>query len=430
MATAALKQKTTDIKPKVPKKRPPVDKGPKELIFLWEGKNRSGQVVKGEKSAVSEAMVRALLRREGITPSKVKKKSKPLFGGGGGGRKITTADISIFARQLATMMSAGVPLVQSFDIVGKGHDNPSMQKLIFAIKGDIEAGGTMAEALRMHPDYFDTLFCNLVEAGEQAGILESLLGKIATYKEKTETMKKKIKKALSYPIAVIIVAFIITAVLMIFVVPVFADMFKDFGADLPMPTQVVVAISNAFVANWYIIFGSVIGASMAFKEAKKRSTAFRHAMERLSLKLPLFGEILNKSAVARFARTLATMFAAGTPLVDSMESVAGAAGNIVYYEAIIKIRDDISTGTALAVSLRDVNVFPNMVVQMISIGEESGAIDAMLNKVADFYEEEVDNLVDNLSSLMEPMIMAFLGVVIGGLVVAMYLPIFKLGAVV
>ncbi|MDM8546947.1 type II secretion system F family protein [Candidatus Venteria ishoeyi] len=405
--------------------------GPQAIVFVWEGKNRSGQKTKGEKSGTSEAMVRALLRREGITPGKVKKKSKPLFGEGfGGGGTITTADISIFARQLATMMASGVPLIQAFEIVGQGHDNPAMRKLIYEIKNDVEAGGTLAEALRKHPDQFDTLFCNLVEAGEQAGILEDLLGKIASYKEKSEGMKKKIKKALGYPIAVLIVAFVITAILMIFVVPVFADLFMGFGAALPAPTQFIMMLSNAFVAYWYLIFGSIIGLVMAFKQAKKRITPFRHMTERLSLKLPLFGEILTKSAIARFARTLATMFAAGTPLVESMDSVAGATGNIVYVEALLKVKEEVSAGTGLAVSLRDTGVFPNMVIQMVAIGEESGSIDAMLSKVADFYEEEVDNLVEMLSSLMEPMIMAFLGVVIGGLVVAMYLPIFQMGSVI
>jgi type IV pilus assembly protein PilC len=320
--------------------------------------------------------------------------------------------------------------VQSFEIVGNGHENPSMRNLIMTIKSDVEAGGTLAEALRKHPDQFDNLFCNLVEAGEQAGILESLLGKVAAYKEKSEAIKKKVKKALTYPIAVLVVAFIITAILMIFVVPVFSDMFKSFGGELPAPTQFVVAVSNIFVEYWYIIFGSVIGAVMAFKFANKNSKAFNEAMQRLSLKLPLFGDLLTKSALARFARTLSTMFAAGTPLVEAMDSVAGATGNVVYYEAVMKMKQDISVGTSLATSMKDVGVFPNMAIQMVSIGEESGAIDAMLAKVADFYEEEVENLVDALSSLMEPMIMAFLGVVIGGLVVAMYLPIFKMGSVV
>jgi type IV pilus assembly protein PilC len=398
-------------------------------VFVWEGRNKQGQKAKGEMSGASEALVKALLRRQGIVPTKVKKKSKPLFGGVGG-KPITAGDISIFARQLATMMNAGVPLIQSFEIVGDGHENPSMRELIFEIKTFIEAGGTFADALRLHPEHFDSLFCNLIEAGEQAGILESLLGKVASYKEKNEAMKKKIKKALTYPTAVLVVAFIVTAILMIFVVPIFADMFKSFGAGLPGMTQFVVNLSNAFVAYWYIIFGSIGGVIFAFVQARKRSKTFFNFVQRMSLKLPIFGELLTKSAVARFARTLSVMSAAGTPLVEAMVSVAGATGNIVYYDAVMKTRDDISTGTSLAASMRESGVWPNMVIQMVQIGEESGAVDQMLSKVADFYEEEVDNLVDALSSLMEPMIMAFLGIVIGGLVVAMYLPIFKMGSVV
>jgi len=401
-------------------------KAKEEVFFIWEGKDKAGKPAKGELAGVSEVFVKAALRRQGIIATKVKKKPKPLFGGGG--KPITAGDIALFARQLTTMMESGVPLLQSFDIVGQGHENPNMQKLILTIKADIEAGGTMAEALRQHPEHFDTLFCNLVEAGEQAGILESLLNKVAGYKEKGEAMRKKIKKALSYPIAVLIVAFVITAILMIFVVPVFADMFAEFGSDLPAMTQFVVMLSNAFVDYWYIIFGSVFGAAFAFKQANKRSIAFNHAMQRLSLKLPLFGELLIKSAIARFARTLATMFAAGTPLVEAMDSVAGATGNIVFVTAVMEMKNKIEQGEALATSMRDQgDVWPNMVVQMVQIGEESGSIDKMLEKVADYYEEEVDNLVDALSSLMEPMIMAFLGIVIGGLVVAMYLPIFKMG---
>ncbi len=402
------------------------EKALKEIDFIWEGK-KGNQKVKGEKKAASEAVVRALMRKDGIMITKIKKKPKPLWENK---PPILTSDISIFARQLATMMSSGVPLVQSFEIVGNGHDNASMRDLIMTIKSDVEAGGTLAEALRKHPDQFDTLFCNLVEAGEQAGILESLLGKVAAYKEKSEAIKKKVKKAVTYPIAVLIVAFIITAILMIFVVPVFSDMFKSFGGELPGPTQFVVNVSNIFVNYWYIIFGGIFAALTAFKFANKHSKAFNEAMQRLSLKLPLFGDLLTKSALARFARTLATMFAAGTPLVEAMDSVAGATGNIVYYEAVMKMKQEISIGSSLASTMKDVGVFPNMAIQMVSIGEESGAIDAMLNKVADFYEEEVENIVDALSSLMEPMIMAFLGVVIGGLVVAMYLPIFKMGSVV
>jgi type IV pilus assembly protein PilC len=407
---------------------PPKDNKPKDNMYVWEGKDKQGKKVKGELTGTSEPLIKAALRRQGVTPTKVRKKSKPLLGGTG--KPITAGDISIFARQMTTMMESGVPLIQAFEIVGQGHDNPSMQQLILTIKSDIEAGGTFADALRRHPQHFDTLFCNLVEAGEQAGILESLLNKVATYKEKTESMKKKIKKALTYPIAVLVVAFIITAILMIFVVPVFADLFTGFGADLPGPTKFVVAISNGFVAYWYLIFGGIFLAGFLFKEANKRSIAFNHAMQRLALKIPVVGEILSKSAVARFARTLSTMFAAGTPLVEAMDSVAGATGHIVYSEAVLKTRDEIATGTALATSMRDTGVWPNMMIQMVQIGEESGSIDKMLSKVADFYEEEVDSLIDALSSLMEPMIMAFLGVVIGGLVVAMYLPIFKMGQVI
>ncbi len=422
MATKAA----TKAKGRAAKAAPPKAEK-KDDMYVWEGKDRQGKKVKGELTGTSEALVKVALRRQGVTPTKVRKKPKPLFGGAG--KPITATDIAIFARQMTTMMESGVPLIQAFEIVGQGHENPSMQELILTIKADIEAGGTFADALRRHPKHFDTLFCNLVEAGEQAGILESLLNKVATYKEKTESMKKKIKKALTYPIAVLVVAFVITAILMIFVVPVFADLFSGFGAALPAPTQFVVMISNAFVNYWYIIFGSIIGAGFLFKEANSRSIAFNHAMQKLALKIPVVGDILSKSSVARFARTLSTMFAAGTPLVEAMESVAGATGHVVYAEAVLKMRDEIATGTALATTMRETGVWPNMVVQMVQIGEESGSIDKMLGKVADFYEEEVDALIDALSSLMEPMIMAFLGVVIGGLVVAMYLPIFKMGSV-
>ncbi|MCP4698292.1 MAG: type II secretion system F family protein [Gammaproteobacteria bacterium] len=402
----------------------------KQYVFLWEGKNKAGTVSKGEMTAASETTVRALLRRQQINPTKVKKRTAPLLSIGGEGQPVTAGDIALFARQLATMMSSGVPLVQAFEIVGRGHEKKSMERLILSIKSDVEGGSTLAEALRKNPQHFDALFCNLVEAGEQAGILEDLLHKIATYKEKTESMKKKIKKALTYPIAIIIVAFVITAILMIFVVPVFADMFRDFGAELPGLTQFIVTLSDAFVDYWYIIFGCVGGFVFVFLEIKKRSVKFQHILQRLSLKLPVFGELLTKSAISRFARTLSTMFAAGTPLVEALVSVAGATGNIVFYEATMKVRDDVSSGTQLNVSMKTTGIFPNMVVQMVTIGEEAGSIDAMLGKVADYYEEEVDNLVDAMSSLIEPVIMAFLGVVIGGLVVGMYLPIFKMGQVV
>ncbi|MBI2994012.1 MAG: type II secretion system F family protein [Gammaproteobacteria bacterium] len=400
----------------------------KSNMYQWEGTDKAGKKVKGERSGQSEALVKAVLRREGIKPIKVKKKSKPLLGGGG--KKITTKDITIFSRQLATMMSSGVPLVQSFEIVGRGHENPSMQELIIAIKGDVEAGSTLAEALGKHRLQFNDLYVSLVAAGEQAGILEAILHKLATYLEKTESLKAKIKKALFYPIAVIVVAFVITTILMIFVIPQFADLFASFGADLPAMTLFVMACSKFFTSYWYLVFGGIFATLYAFVEAKKRSRAFAQFLDRASLKIPIVGDILNKSAIARFARTLATMFAAGTPLVEAMVSVAGACGNVVYYNATMKMRDAVATGTQLQVTMRESELFPNMVVQMVAIGEEAGSLDQMLSKVADFYEEEVDNAVDALTSLLEPMIMAFLGVIIGGLVIAMYLPIFKMGSVV
>ncbi len=397
-------------------------------MYAWEGIDKNGKRVKGEMSGVSDALIKSTLRRQGVNPLKVKKKSKPLFGDSGG--KITTKDITVFSRQLATMMSSGVPLVQSFEIVGRGHENKAMQNLIMAIKADVEAGGALAEAFGKHPQQFDELYVNLVTAGEHAGILEDILHKLATYMEKTEALKSKIKGALFYPIAVVVVAFIITCILMIYVIPQFEDLFKGFGADLPALTQVVVNMSNWFVANWYLMFAA-IGATIAgIWQAKKRSIKFAHFIDRIMLKIPIVGDILNKSAIARYSRTLATMFAAGTPLVEAMSSVAGACGNIVYYEAVMKMRDEIATGTQLQVSMRDAALFPNMVVQMVAIGEESGALDTMLSKVADWYEQEVDDAVEALTSLLEPIIMAVLGVIIGGLVIAMYLPIFKMGQVV
>ncbi len=398
-------------------------------VFIWEGSDRKGTKVKGESNGKSISLIKAELRRQGIKPIKVRKKPKPLFGGATG-RRITPADISVFSRQLSTMMSAGVPLVQSFEIAGRGNDNPRMQELLLTIKSDIESGSTMAESLAKHPIYFDELFCSLVQAGEHAGILEDLLDKIATYKEKVETIKGKIKKALFYPIAIIVVSFIITAILLIFVIPQFEAMFKDFGADLPGMTQFVVNASKIFTEYWYLIFGGLIGGIIAFLEIKKRSVPFQHALQRISLKMPIFGPLLEKAAIARFARTLSTMFAAGVPLVEAMTSVAGASGNIVFSSAILKMRDEISTGQQLNISMNACGLFPNMVVQMVAIGEEAGSIDARLSKVADIYEQEVDDAVDALSSLMEPIIMVVLGVVIGGMVVAMYLPIFKLGSVV
>jgi len=399
----------------------------KANMFLWEGRDRQGKTVKGEMSGQSDAVIKAMLRRQGINPLKVKKKAKPLFGGAG--KAITPKDIAVFSRQLATMMAAGVPLVQSFEIVGRGHENPNMQDLILGVKAEVEAGNNLGDALAKYPLHFDELYINLVRAGEAAGILEELLDKIATYKEKTEAIKAKIKKALFYPAAVLIMAFVVTTVLMIFVIPQFSALFADFGAELPAMTVMVVNMSNYFVSDWYVIFGVVGGVVIGFKEGKKRSKAFNHLLQRMSLKAPIFGEILVKATIARFARTLSTMFAAGVPLVEAMDSVAGAAGNIVYSTAIYKMRDEIATGQQLQVSMRESNLFPNMVVQMVAIGEEAGSIDSMLAKVADFYEEEVDNAVDAMSSLMEPLIMAVLGVLIGGLVVAMYLPIFKMGQV-
>jgi len=399
-----------------------------QIDFIWAGIGKNKQKSGGIISAKSEAIAKAELRRQGYRVTKFKQKPKPLFAAKV--QAITPGDIAVFARQLATMLKAGVPLVQSFDIVGKGHDNASMEALLLGIKADIESGDTLAEALNKRPLYFDELFCNLVAAGEQAGVLESLLDKIASYKEKTESMKKKIKKALTYPIAVIVVAFIVTTILLIFVVPVFSDMFKSFGADLPAFTLMVVGMSEWMQSWWYIVVGIIVGAVYVFGYFKKRSRAFNHFLDKTLLKLPIVGLILNKSAVARFARTLATMSAAGVPLVEALESVAGACGNIVYSEAVLKMREEVATGQRLQFAMQQTDLWPNMVIQMIAIGEESGAMDSMLLKVADFFDEEVDNLVDNLSSLMEPIIMCILGILVGGLIVAMYLPIFKMGAAV
>ncbi|RJQ45752.1 MAG: type II secretion system F family protein [Gammaproteobacteria bacterium] len=397
--------------------------------FVWEGSNKQGARVKGEAKGVSPALVKADLRRQGINPLKVGKKPAPLFGGRSK-KKITPKDIAVLSRQLSTMISAGVPLVQAFEIVGRGHENLAMQELILAIKADVESGSSLAEAMEKHPRQFDELYCNLVRAGEQAGILESLMNKIATYKEKTEAIKGKIKKALFYPTAVLVVAFIITAILLIFVIPQFESLFKGFGADLPALTQMVINLSAIFQKWWWLIFGALGGGVYAIIEAKKRSRAVAHFFDRVMLKVPVIGAILNKGAIARFARTMSTMFAAGVPLVESMVSVAGASGNVVYSDAILRMRDEVATGTQMNVAMRNTQLFPNMVVQMVAIGEEAGSLDAMLGKVADFYEEEVDNMVDSLSSLLEPMIMAILGVLVGGLVIAMYLPIFKMGSVV
>ena len=400
----------------------------KNDLFAWEGTDKKGKKVKGESNASNPAMVKADLRRQGIKPVKVRKKSA-LFANAKK-KKIIPKDIAIFMRQLSTMMGAGVPLVQSFEIIGRGHENPSMQELIMTIKADVESGGTLADTLRKHPLYFDELVCNLVAAGEQAGILEGLLDKIATYKEKTESMKAKIKKALTYPAAVMIVAFIVTAILLIFVVPTFEELFNDFGAELPAFTQMVIGLSEWMQAYWWTVILGVSGALWGFSQAKRRSPKFAHTLDRLILKAPIFGEIVTKAIIARFARTMSTMFAAGVPLVEAMESVAGASGNQVYKEGILEMRDNVSTGQQLQLTMQQTGLFPNMVVQMVAIGEESGSLDGMLAKVADFYEEEVDNAVDNLSSLLEPLIMGILGILVGGLIIAMYLPIFKMGSVV
>ena len=397
------------------------------MPFLWEGTDRNGKKIKGKSLANDEATVRADLRRRGVVPTRIRKQRKGLFAGGG---TITSGDISIFSRQLATMLAAGIPLVQAFEIVGAGHENAAMRKLIFAIKADVEGGSALAEALAKQPLYFDDLFVNLVEAGEQAGALESLLEKIATYKEKTEAIKKKIKKALTYPAAVLAVAFIVTTILLIFVIPSFEDLFQGFGADLPAFTRMIIDLSFFVRSNGIYIVMIISAAVATFLYFLKRSRPFRHFLDRVMLKAPVIGPILEKAAIARYARTLSTMFAAGVPLVEALESVAGATGNIVYEIGVLEIRDEVATGQRLQVAMENTGLFPNMVIQMIAVGEESGSLDAMSSKVADFYEADVDDAVDNLSSLLEPMIMAILGVLVGGLVVAMYLPIFKLGAVV
>ena len=397
-----------------------------QTAFSWEGTDRAGKKVKGKVVASNEAAVRNELRRQGVVPSKVRKQST-LFQSKG---KVTAADIAVFSRQLATMMTAGIPMVQSFDIVGAGHDNPAMQKLILDIKADVENGTALANALEKHPLHFDDLFVNLVAAGAQAGALETLLDKIATYKEKTEAIKKKVKKALFYPAAVMVVAFVVTAILLIFVIPEFETLFQGFGADLPAFTRFVIDISNFVRSDGWIIAAAAGGAVWAFLAAKKRSRPFRHFLDRVVLKVPIIGPILNKSAIARYSRTLATTFAAGVPLVEALESVAGATGNVVYETAVLSMRDEVATGQRLQRAMENTDLFPNMVNQMVAVGEESGSLDEMSSKVADFYEEEVDNAVDAMSSLLEPLIMAVLGVLVGGLVIAMYLPIFKMGAVV
>jgi len=398
----------------------------RDIPFAWEGKDKRGNRVKGKSLAPDEAVLRSELRRQGIAPSKIRKQSSAPGRGG----KVKPEDIAVFARQLATMLAAGIPLVQAYEIVGNGNDKPAMQKLVLDIKADVEGGTSLHEALGKHPLHFDDLFVNLVEAGEQAGALESLLDKVATYKEKTEALKKKVKKALFYPTAVLAVAVIVTIILMIFVIPQFESLFKGFGADLPAFTQMVIDLSKLLQSDGLFVGAIVCGIGWTFFYFKKRSRKMREFLDRLSLKIPIIGPILNKSAIARYARTLSTMFSAGVPLVEALESVAGATGNIVYEDAVMRMRDEVATGQRLQRAMETTGLFPNMVIQMIAVGEESGSLDAMSAKVATFYEQEVDNAVDSMSSLLEPLIMAILGVLVGGLVIAMYLPIFKLGSVV
>ena len=393
----------------------------KEYSYTWEGKDKAGKLLKGEMRAGGETVVASTLRRQGITVVKVRRQRSGLGG------KVSERDITFFTRQLATMMKSGVPLLQAFDIVGKGHANPAVGRLLMDIKNEVETGNNLTAAFRKYPLYFDALFCNLVQAGEQAGILDSLLDRLATYKEKILAIKGKIKSAMFYPVSIIVVAFVITAIIMIFVIPAFKDLFSSFGANLPAPTLMVMAISDFFVQYWWAIFGGLGFGVWFFFYTWKRSLRMQQVMDRLFLKLPIFGPVIRKATIARWTRTLSTMFAAGVPLVEALESVGGAAGNYVYLTATKKIQSDVSTGTSLTVAMQNSEVFPSMVVQMVAIGEESGALDAMLGKVADFFEQEVDDAVEALSSLMEPMIMVVLGVLIGGMVIAMYLPIFKMG---
>ena len=399
-------------------------KSGRDVVFEYEGKDKNGKLVRGEMRAGGEAMVSASLRRQGILITKIKKRRTS------GGRSIKQKDIAVFTRQLSTMMRAGVPLIQSFDIVARGSPNPRMTKLLTDIRSDVETGSSLSSAFRKHPLYFDALYCNLVEAGEAGGILEALLDRLAVYQEKTMAIKNKIKSALIYPVAVLVVAFVVVAVIMIFVIPAFKDVFPSFGADLPAPTLIVIAMSEFFVSYWWAIFGSIGGGIYFFLESWKRSESMQRTMDRLLLRVPVFGDLVNKSAIARWTRTLSTMFAAGVPLVEALDSVGGASGNAVFAEATEAIQRDVSTGSSLTTSMQTTGVFPNMVLQMCSIGEESGSLDQMLGKAAEFYEDEVDEAVKGLSSLMEPFIIVILGTMIGGIVVSMYLPIFKLGQVV
>ena len=410
MATAASSRRTTPTH--------------KEFVFEWEGKDRNGKVVRGEVRAAGENQVMASLRRQGVLTTKIKKKKMS------SGKAIKPKDIAIFTRQLATMMKAGVPLLQAFDIVGRGNANASVTKLLNDIRSDVETGTSLSSAFRKFPKYFDSLYCNLVEAGEAAGILEELLDRLATYMEKTEAIKSKIKSAMMYPTSVVVVAFVVVAIIMIFVIPAFKQVFTSFGADLPAPTLFVMGMSEFFVAYWWLIFGVTGGGLYFFFQAWKRNERVQKFMDRLLLRVPIFGELVEKSCIARWTRTLSTMFAAGVPLVEALDSVGGASGNSVYAEATAKIQQEVSTGTSLTSAMTNANLFPSMVLQMTAIGEESGSIDHMLGKAAEFYEQEVDDMVAGLSSLMEPIIIVFLGVIIGGIVISMYLPIFKLGQVV
>ena len=418
---AAIKRKAP------PGKRKATVKEIQPSTFKWEGKDRKGTKVSGEMQSTNPALVKAQLRKQGVLVTKVNKKSM-LFSSRG--KKIKPLDVAFFTRQLATMMKSGVPIIQAFDIIAEGTANPNFQKLILEIKTDVAAGNTLADSLRQHPKYFDDLFCNLVESGEQSGRLESLLDRIATYKEKTEALKAKIKKAMTYPIAVIVVAIVVTAILLLKVVPQFKEVFANFGAELPAFTLMVINLSEWLQSWWFIILIGFIAIGYAYSQAHLRSKKFRDAQDRLLLKAPIVGDIIYKAAVARYARTLSTTFAAGVPLVDALDSVAGAAGNVVFYNAVMQIKEDVSAGSQLNFSMRTTGVFPSLAIQMAGIGEESGNLDGMLDKVADYYEAEVDNAVDNLTTLMEPMIMVVLGILVGGLIIAMYLPIFQLGAVV
>ncbi|RMO11090.1 Type II secretion system protein [Pseudomonas cichorii] len=402
-------------------------KAVKVTVYTWEGLDKKGSKMSGELSGHNPALIKAQLRKQGINPTKVRKKSVSIFGKG---KKIKPLDIAFFSRQMATMMKAGVPLLQSFDIISEGAENPNMRALVDFLKQEVSAGNSLATALRQKPEYFDDLYCNLVDAGEQAGALESLLDRVATYKEKTEALKSKIKKAMTYPIAVMVVAVIVSGILLVKVVPQFQTVFASFGADLPAFTLMVIGLSEIVQQLWLAIIGLFIAGFFMFKRAYKQSQKFRDSIDRFLLKVPIIGPLIYKSSVARYARTLATTFAAGVPLVEALDSVAGATGNVVFKNAVNKIKQDVSTGMQLNFSMRSVSVFPSLAIQMTAIGEESGALDSMLDKVATYYEDEVDNMVDSLTSLMEPMIMAVLGVIVGGLVLAMYLPIFKLGNVV